>query len=195
MKKIVLLVAVILLSLTTIAGGTWAYFSDTETTGDNDFATGTLDLGLANKEGTKPTGSTSRTWMTPVGWSPGDKLEGTLYIYNDGSIDMEQVTIAFSYRIREGTPGSVDHGPGGDTDSLEMMLIAQTVTWNGETVKELEGLPIAKLANLGQYKLGELSAHKEIALYIVWLFDPHATNGCQGDRLNMTVTVTGAQKG
>jgi hypothetical protein len=39
--------------------------------------------------------------------------------------------------------------------------------WNGESVKELEGLPIANLADIGLYKLGNLDAGKETALYIM----------------------------
>ncbi|GAI41792.1 unnamed protein product, partial [marine sediment metagenome] len=58
-------------------------------------------------------------------WAPGDTVDATLYVYNDGSIDMSSVTAALSYgSITDGTPVGVTAGPGGSTDNLDEMITA-----------------------------------------------------------------------
>ena len=58
MKKIIGLTVAALLVMGLIGGGTWAYFTDTETSSGNVLVSGTLDLGLGNTSGT-PGGSTT----------------------------------------------------------------------------------------------------------------------------------------
>lgn len=195
MKKILGLTVAALLVIGLVGGGTWAYFSDTEETTGNIFSAGTLDLGVANSGGANPTGSTTATFGASA-LEPGSVAgSGSLYVYNAGDIDMSSVEISFSLAgYTENTPNTVDDWNGtADTDDLSKMLIATTVEWDGSTVGTLEGKSIDELIALGSYDLGPLVTGDEIELNIEWTFDTSATNGCQGDSLDLTISLVGNQ--
>jgi len=67
-----------------IGGGAFAYFSDTETSEDNTFTAGTLDMQLSNNPSWGD--GVTATWVSPANWAPGDTVEATLHIKNIGSI-------------------------------------------------------------------------------------------------------------
>jgi len=198
MRKILGLTIAALLVIGLVGGGTWAYFTDTETSSGNVLVSGTLDLGLSNSTGTTPEGSVTETWNITAGdWAPGDTVEATLYVYNGGSIDMTGLTIALSYgAITDGTPTGVT-APGGNTDDLDKMIEATTVEW-GPTgtlvaVDTWDGEALDTIAALAAEDLGTLDAGEENELHIIFTFDPTATNGCQGDTLTMTLTFNSTQ--
>lgn len=196
MKKILGLTIVALMVLGLVGGGTWAYFSDVATTTGNTFAAGTLDLGLSsNTSNTSSTGSTSATWTTPSNWAPGDNVSGTLYVNNNGTIAMSSVNITFSHGgVTDNTPHTVSSWNGTtDNDNLLKMLKATTVSWNGTTDATLEGDTLEQLVSASPHNLGSLPANTEYPLYIVFTFDPIATNGCQADTVDITVTLNGYQ--
>jgi predicted ribosomally synthesized peptide with SipW-like signal peptide len=196
MKKIIGLALMFLLTLAAVAGGTAAYFNDIEDSTGNVIASGTLDLGLANSAAQEPSLGTTQTWYlsSPGAWKPGDTLEGSLYLYNGGTIDITSVTVAFTYdSVVDGTPATV-YGYDGtaDTDKLDKMVYASVAEYNGVTVAEIEGKTLEELAAAGEISLsGVLASLAEKELYIEWTFDAAATNGCQGDTVTLTVTVTG----
>ena len=66
MKKILGLTVAAMLILTFVGGGTWAYFSDTESSTNNVLAAGTLDLNLngGNTAVTTFSASAARTFST-----------------------------------------------------------------------------------------------------------------------------------
>lgn len=75
------------LGLTLIGGGTYAYFSSTETT-NNTFAAGTLDL------------SVDPTTIIEVGeLKPGDSVIRDFELQNSGSLDIEKVTLDTTYDV------------------------------------------------------------------------------------------------
>lgn len=75
------------LGLTLIGGGTYAYFSSTETT-NNTFAAGTLDL------------SVDPTTIIEVGeLKPGDSVIRDFELQNSGSLDIEKVTLDTNYDV------------------------------------------------------------------------------------------------
>ena len=198
MKKILGLTIAALLVMALVGGGTWAYFSDVETSTGNILTAGTLDLGLSNTAATTPDGSVTATWNVSAGdWAPGDTVEATLYVYNGGSIDMTQLTVALSYgAITDGTPAGVTV-PGGVTDLLDKMITATTVEW-GPTgsllpIANWTSQPLDTIAGLAAEDLGILGAGVENELHIIFTFDTAATSGCQGDSLTMTLTLTGTQ--
>ena len=122
MKKILGLTIAALMVMGLVGVGTWAYFSDTETIGDNQFLAGTLDLGLDTTSGQDPVGSISGTFSASD-WAPGDTSTATVYVNNEGSIPMTSVNISFANTgVIDGTPVSVDAGPGGNTDNLLKMI-------------------------------------------------------------------------
>jgi len=195
MKKILGLTVAAFLVIGLVGGGTWAYFSDTEESTGNVFSAGTLDLGLANSGGSNPTGSTTATFAASA-LEPGSTAgSGILYVNNAGNMDMSSVELSFSLTgYTENTPTTVDDYNGtADTDDLSKMIIATIVEWDGHSVSALEGLSIDEIIALGATDLGGLVAGDEIELEIEWTFDPTATNGCQGDSLDLTVTLVGSQ--
>ena len=75
------------LGLTLVAGGTYAYFSDSQTT-NNTFAAGTLDL------------SVNPTTIVDVGeLKPGDSVIRDFELHNDGSLDIERVVLETDYTV------------------------------------------------------------------------------------------------
>jgi predicted ribosomally synthesized peptide with SipW-like signal peptide len=69
-----------------VSVGTQAWFSDTRTSSDNKFTSGTLILQIANEGGTYGNGVTA-TWSSPAGWAPGQSFTSTIYLKNTGSVD------------------------------------------------------------------------------------------------------------
>src|SRR5690625_3390955 len=75
------------LGLALIGGGTYAYFSDSETT-NNTFAAGTLDL------------SVNPTTIVDVGeLKPGDSVIRDFELHNEGTLDIENVLLATDYSV------------------------------------------------------------------------------------------------
>ena len=195
MKKILGLTVAAILVIGLVGGGTWAYFSDTEESTGNAFSAGTLDLGLANTDGTDPTGSVTTTFGASD-LEPGSTAgTGTLWVNNEGTINMSHVYVLFSVTsYDENTPATIDnYDLNTGTDNLTNMIIATDVKWGGVDVTALEDKSIEQLITLGAMDLGSLNANEELDLYIEWTFDSTATNGCQGDSVDLTVTLEGTQ--
>ena|SRR5699024_557136 len=75
------------LGLTLIGGGTYAYFSDSETT-NNTFAAGTLDLSV-----------NPSTIVEVDELQPGDSVTRDFELVNNGSLDIEKVTLDTEYNV------------------------------------------------------------------------------------------------
>ena len=93
MKKILGLGVVALLVMALVGGGTWAYFSDVETSTGNVLTAGTLDLNLDG-------GNTNVVKFTVSNLKPGDSDNGTWTVRNVGSLtgylDLESCNITES---------------------------------------------------------------------------------------------------
>jgi spore coat-associated protein N len=194
MKKILGLGVVALLVIAMVGGGTYAFFSDTETSTNNSLMAGTLNLGVANLGGTNPTGSATATWTTPAGWKPGQSINGTLYVKNSGTIDMSSVNVTFAYTYTENSPSTVTgYAANTGTDNLSQMITAATVTYNGTSVASLATKNLDQLVTAGTSLLGNLPAGAEVPLFITFTLGSTATNGCQGDTANVTLTLLAMQ--
>jgi len=199
-KGILMSILVIGVVAMAAGAGTFAQFSDTETSEGNTFTAGTLDLGLANTEGTDPTGSTSATW-TENNWAPGNTVTGTLYVNNEGSIAAESVVVTFSRTITEGTPETVD--PGTSTlddvqvtkmtyDEVNILDDVTAIVGDGAsplTIGELNGESI----DLEDDEEDVHAADTEKALVMTFLLPSTADNGVQGDTLDLTLAFTASQ--
>jgi predicted ribosomally synthesized peptide with SipW-like signal peptide len=197
MKKILGLGIAAILVMAMVGGGTWAFFSDVEQSADNVFAAGTLDLGLSNTSDTSATGSTTATFSAST-WKPGDATEGTIYVNNNGSIDISALSVNFTYNPVDysGRPSTISGSPWttDPTDFFDKMITATEATWNSSNITEIIGQSLYDLKNAGNISLPEgLPAHTQYLLVITWTFESEATNGCQGASVNMTVNVTGVQ--
>ena len=91
-KKILASIFVIGILALAMGYGTYSYFSDTAKSTGNVFTAGTLDLKLANAGGEYTDGVTA-TWSSPAGWAPGETVEATLYMKNDGSIGIHHIRV------------------------------------------------------------------------------------------------------
>ncbi len=101
MKKIIGLSLVLFLIVGMIGVGTFAQFTDNETSSGNSFVSGTLDLKTNDADGV------SRT-LYATGMSPGDTAgPATIFLKNAGTTDGATLDIAFSYEKSDGSPNSV----------------------------------------------------------------------------------------
>jgi spore coat-associated protein N len=141
MKKILTLGATIVLVAALISGGTWAFFSDTETSSNNVFRAGTLNLVLTG-DGTPALDSLTTTFDAIDGnWYPGANITKSILITNSGSIPMGKLTAAFTF----GTNVAEDDGTvnttardllhlhpaptGADTDNFSKMVYIYSANW------------------------------------------------------------------
>lgn len=196
MRKILGLSIAALIVITLVVGATWAYFSDTAATTGNTLIAGTLDVGLSNTD-TLASGSTSATWQA-ADWAPGGTKDGTLYVSNNGTINVTTLTVAFDYLTVDtsarpttisGSPWTTD-----PTDLFDKMVYVSAATLNSVNVPALVGQSLADLKAAGDISLpGALNAGATLPLYLEFTFDTTATNGCQGNSVDVTVSVTGTQ--
>lgn len=88
-KKLAMGIATGALAVSMIGGGTYAYFNDVETSA-NQFAAGTLNLTV------NPV-----TIINVSNLKPGDWMERTFELKNDGSLDISKVLLTTDYRVTD----------------------------------------------------------------------------------------------
>jgi spore coat-associated protein N len=94
MKKILGLSIAALLVIGLVAGGTWAYFSDTEASTGNTFTAGTLNLKLTDSNETDQDGVTASFSGTNL--APGSVVgPSTITLKNTGTLTADHVDIKF----------------------------------------------------------------------------------------------------
>ena len=148
------------------------------------------------------TGSTTETF-TATNWEPGDTLSDSLYISNSGTIDLTTLTLAFTYTLdTTQRPTGIDlNNPLEDTDDFGKMISVTAATWKGYDLDEaltdqIVGLTLDEL-NQNSITLSTVEAlqgGEKGELHMEFLFDTDATNGCQGNILNLTLTVLASQQ-
>ena len=117
---------------------TYAYFSDSGTSSGNVFATGTLDMQLANDNSTWTNSVTASVGQTNM--APGDTFTGDLYVRNNGTVSANHLDLDFTNALTEaGSP------PGdGTTPSFASVLEISTFGYdsdgNGSTDVNLRAL-------------------------------------------------------
>ena len=95
-KKLGLSLASATLGLSLVAGGTFAYFSDTAQA-NNTFAAGTLDLSVDPE-----------VIIDVDNLSPGDYEFRTFYLENGGSLDISEVLLNTSYTVEDAGGDNTD---------------------------------------------------------------------------------------
>lgn len=114
-KKLGMSVATAALGLSLVAGGTFAYFSDTETT-ENSFASGTLKLGLSP-------GDEENATFSFENLKPGDVREAEIHLTNEGTLNIKDVTL--------------DTNITGDTDLASQILVTASSKGSDEIVSNV----------------------------------------------------------
>jgi len=122
MKKILGLTVAALLVIGLVGVGTWAYFSDTETSTENTFTAGTLDLELTDDD-EDGSDSETQTWVF-ANMKPTDTGGATLTVNSKaGSIDGYVDLSSISATDAEGTnPESETDGGNGLSDLLTVHM-------------------------------------------------------------------------
>jgi len=120
MKKIIGLTIVFMLLIGMSVIGTWAYFSDIETSQSNTFAAGTLDLKTGDVDGVSQT-------LLATNMAPGDTVgPETIILNNTGSVGGATLDLAFSYVENDDSPNPVDK----TADETAAMLEVTTLNYN-----------------------------------------------------------------
>jgi predicted ribosomally synthesized peptide with SipW-like signal peptide len=208
MKKILGLAISGLLLIALVAGGTYAYFSDTETSTDNTFTAGTLDLQLTDADETAQDGVTAS--FTDANIVPGDSVgPSTITLINSGTVAADHADIKFTMVVTDnGTYDAADLGVNivdmstvmdvtalsYDGTSLLTQSVAGTfdnsfieaadVAGNNDdaiTLNELKDVIIKNLA-------GPAASGGTKAFVITIGIDSGVLNGIQGDVVTVTVT-------
>ena len=78
-----------------LVGATFAFFSDTATSNNNQFSSGTLDLHVRDNDQGFQDNVTAST-VSPTNWAPGESFESYVCFRNNGNIDIEEILFAMS---------------------------------------------------------------------------------------------------
>ncbi len=185
--------------------GTFAYFSDIETSEGNTFTAGTLDLKIKDQD---PQGSpdwyygdgVTATW-TMSNMKPGDTVNGWVRLRNDGSIKADKLDIDISNTVVDPPGPESDTKEGTDDLDKHMFISHLNYTYYTGTVKadlndlsDVDGDANISLDEFESQGLHNLPAPPDqdryYTLYMTLQFDPSAGSDYQGDILNMTMTFT-----
>ena len=197
MKKIIGLGIAVSVIIALITTGTWALFSDVETSGDNDFQAGTIDLTIGGTGATgvdftnmKP-GDTASATITAenVGTLPGSLYASSGYVDNDMSgaptPDMTADQFAKMLLITAFTADTVDilsQIPDVDDDSRITVF---------DMVNDPSGTPLTGYSDPasghGWFSYDTDMTAAEVHTYALTLqFDINANNDYQGDGITWT---------
>lgn len=176
----------ILLGISLIGGGTYAYFSDNKVT-DNTFASGTLDLSV-----------NPNTLINVKNIKPGDSFLRDFKLVNNGSLDIGKVIIETDYEVVDAKGDNTEDF--GEHISVEFLLnmdkhnqpIYKT------TLAKLKNMtPDAIAKNITIPAIGEdgLPSGSSNRLVVKFQFVDNGEdqNQFQGDSLNLEWTFTALQ--
>ncbi len=198
MKRIIGLTIAALIVITVVGAGTWAYFSDTETSADNSLTAGTMDL---NVDG----GNTAVTTFSASAVQPGDSGSGRTTLSNVGNLTGE-LDIALSAITNTGATGSTEFEDGvGNLGSVARMAIYldvdQSGGWNAGdiglkadgttyTSGSLQYATIDSYSGLTYDAVASLSGSASDDFTIEWQVPTSAGNNIQGDSVSFDITFT-----
>ena len=198
MKKILGLTVAALIVIALVGAGTWAYFSDTETSANNSLTAGTLDL---NVDG----GDAAVTTFSVTGKAPGDSGSGSTTLASAGNLSGE-LDVAFSAITNTGgTSGEFGDSTGnlGGVAQIAVYIdVDSSGTWtsgdiglksNGTTYNHPTALDYAVIDNYGSDSFDAvetMAASASDDFIILWQIPTSAGNNIQGDSVSFDVTFT-----
>ena len=201
MKRILGLTVAALLVIAMVGGGTWAYFSDTESSTNNSLTAGTLDLTVNGV-------NTAVTTFSEAAVVPGDSGNGSTTLANAGSLAGE-LDITFS--VISNTPGAGGgeyEGGTGELGGVALMTayldINQNATFDtGDIELNTTGaniydaatnnsLDYATINSYGSVSYNEVIASMASSaaddFIVLWQVPVGADNTIQGDSVSFDVT-------
>jgi spore coat-associated protein N len=202
MKKIFGLTIAALLVIGMVSGGTWAYFSDTESSTNNTLTAGTLDLNING-------GNTAVTTFNATNVKPGDSGSGNATLKNVGSIS-GYVSVTSSAATNTGGSGGTEYEDGvGDLGGVAQMAMFIDVNKNGTfdagtdyglksdgtiyTTGSLQYDTINAYASKNWYNIQTLTANADNKFQVHWQVATSAGNNIQGDQVKMDFTFVLSQ--
>lgn len=204
MKKILGLTIAAVLILAIVGGGTWAYFSDTET-GSISITASTLDLDVNGAD-------TAQTIFSVTNKAPGDS-DTTSYvtIKNSGSITGE-LDVSTSAATNTAGSGGTEYeaGSGELGASAEMAIfidVDESGSWNTNDIGlKYDGTTYTNTGSVsldyavvnnyasktwgGASGMGNMAAVAQDRVYVYWRIPSSAGNTIQGDSVSLTITFT-----
>ena len=187
MKKILglTIVAMLLIGMTGI--GTWAYFTDTETSTGNTLTAGTLDLKTDDADGVTQT-------LFATNMQPGDNVTSeNITLKNNGSVAGATLDIVFSYVESDNSPNPVNMSANATAAMLEVTALnyggLSLLSWvsdnNSNTYRDMEDLKNADLS--GQSGINPAATKDfDIAVFL----RTETSKDFQADGINVTITFT-----
>jgi len=207
MKKILGLTVAALLVMGLVGGGTWAFFSDPETSPANILTAGTLDLTIGG-------GNDPVNILTVTAANPGTSGSNSTTLSNVGSIDGE-LDIAISSITNTESTGSTEfesdsiNGTYGELGAVAEIAIYidinQNASFDGSDIGlKFDGTtyaqPTLDYATVNSYTgatwnnvyTGNMTATASDDFYIFWQvpFGASADNTFQGDSVSANMTFT-----
>ena len=103
-KKILASILIIAVAAALIGAGTISYFNDVETSKNNIFIDGTIDLKIRHNPSDPWTDGVTDTWYVPD-MKPGDDIpQRSIWFKNFGTIQTSTMTITCNYTVTEEDP-------------------------------------------------------------------------------------------
>ena len=187
MKKILGLTVAVLLSIGMVGIGTWAYFSDVETSTSNVLTAGTLDLKTNDVDGVSQT-------LLATNMGPGDTIgPETIILKNAGSIVGSTLDLAFTYVESDASSNPLNKSADDTAAMVEVItlkydsssLLASVVDNNVNGYRDIQDLKNTDLS--GQSGMSA-SASKEFEITIK--ARDSIDSDYQADGITITMTFT-----
>ncbi|MFC2020628.1 TasA family protein [Chloroflexota bacterium] len=210
MKKILGLTIVALIVMGLVGGGTWAYFSDTETSSGNTFGAGTLDLKVQTENplvstlislgNMYPGQTTSNVTIAVenVGTLPGDLYMRITGVTDSGgtSLGPNGTSSEPEYVAESGTfIAGVAQNDNTPNNSISANLTAG-VAWSGITaVTNLDGVTLASANNTWSGNFINLAASGSDTIEFNAVLNSLTGNEYQGDNTTFAIEFYLAQDG
>ncbi|MED4782501.1 TasA family protein [Brevibacillus choshinensis] len=193
-KQFAVALASVGLGAALIGGGTFAYFNATTEIKDNTFAAGTMKIGA------QPASQV----FNVNNLKPGDWMERTFKVKNEGSLDVNQLLMSLQYSIHD--EGGNQANPEELADNLKVYFLSSDNSavpfddriilnsHNGKTLKQLKDGGQLDISSWGTiWRDLKPNANEEIYIGIKFLEDGKDQNRFQGDSVNLTFNLEGKQ--
>jgi len=184
-KTIISLVFMALLVVGAAGIATWALFTDTEESTDNQLVAGSLDLRTDDADGVTQT-------LYATSMAPGDTVgPATIVLSNAGTMNGSSLDLSFSYVENDGGSNEVDM----TADEMAAMIEVTTLSYDGSSILgsvsdsnangyvDVQDLTTADLS--GQSGLTTVETKDYV---IAVQFRSDVGNDYQGDGITMTMT-------
>jgi predicted ribosomally synthesized peptide with SipW-like signal peptide len=185
MKRVIGLTIAFMLLLGMTGIGTFAYFSDVESSTNNQLAAGTLDLKTNDADGVSQT-------LYADNIQPGDTVgPETIVLKNTGSVAGTSLDLSFSYVESDGSPNPINMDADETAAKIEVTtlsyagssLLSSVSDNNANSYKDVEDLKNADLSGQSGINASS-SANFTIALKL----REETGNNHQADGISITMT-------